>query len=35
LGTRSPLGMTVPTWVGTMKKAGIDCDAGQVPGYIP
>jgi hypothetical protein len=31
----SPLGMNVRTWVGTMNKAGIDCDAGERPGYIP
>jgi hypothetical protein len=27
--------MNVRTWVGTMYEAGIDCDAGQRPGYIP
>ncbi len=27
--------MNVRTWVGTMNEAGIDCDAGQRPGYIP
>ncbi len=31
----SPLGMNVRTWVGTMSEAGIDCDAGQGPDYIP
>ena len=27
--------MTVRTWVGTMNEAGIDCDAGSGPDYIP
>ena len=27
--------MNVRTWVGTMNEAGIDCDAGERPGYIP
>ena len=27
--------MNVRTGVGTMNEAGIDCDAGQRPGYIP
>ena len=27
--------MNVRTWVGTMNEAGIDCDAGSAPDYIP
>ncbi len=27
--------MNVRTWVGTMNEAGIDCDAGSGPDYIP
>jgi len=27
--------MNVRTWVGTMSEAGIDCDAGSGPDYIP
>jgi len=27
--------MNVRTWVGTMNEAGIDCDAGSGPDFIP